>query len=201
MNFEYTKIPEEKAYDLRKRFIDTFVDTSKELYIKYIKDLQAKDTVNAEGFVVSFLWSCLKKNVAYKVDFYDAMRFLHKRKNENVFVMWDIRPYKVIYPEEWWEKSIYTPPCELILKSDEVISITPKELCEVLIHDHHIETHRLGDIVEYFLREDVYVFDETFTWYIALTHNEVDTHNEKRLCFSNVHPDNNDKTKPMMVKG
>lgn len=186
MNFEYKKIPEEKAYKLRNKFIDTFVDTTKDLYIKCIKDLRANDIVNAEGFRASFLWSCLKKNIAYKVDFYDAMRYLHQQKSENVFVMWDIRPSEIIYPEAWQSYSVYTPPCELVLKSDEVISITPKELCEVLIHDHHIETHRLGDICEYFLREDVYVFDETFKWYIALTHEEVDSNNKKRLCFSNI---------------
>ncbi len=186
MNFEYKKIPEEKAYELRNKFIDTFVDTTKDLYIKCIKDLRANDIVNAEGFRVSFLWSCLKKNIAYKADFYDAMRYLHRQKSENVFVMWDIRPSEIIYPEAWQSYSVYTPPCELRLKSDEVISITPKELCEVLIHDCHIETHHLGDICEYFLREDVYVFDETFTWYIALTHEEVDTNNKKRLCFSNM---------------
>ncbi len=184
MNFEYTKIPEKTAYKLRERFIDVFVDTSKDLYIKYIRALKANDTVNAEGFKVSFLWSCLKKSVANKVDFYDAMRFLHGQKSENVFVMWDIRPLKIIYPEEWWEKSVYTPPCEIVLKSDEVISVPPKELCQVLIHDYNIEAHRIGDISEYFLREDVYVFDESFTWYIALTHEEADTDSKKRLCFS-----------------
>ena len=114
------------------------------------------------------------------------MRYLHQQKSENVFVMWDIRPSKIIYPEAWQSYSVYTPPCELVLKSDEVISITPKELCEVLIHDHHIETQRLGDIMEYFLREDVYVFDETFTWYIALTHEEVKADNNNRLCLSNI---------------
>jgi len=185
MHFEYTKIPEEQAYALRKRFIDTFVDASNDLYVRYIRDLRANDTVNAEGFVVSFLWSCLKKNNAYKVDFYAAMRYLHQQKSEKVFVMWDIRPAKMIYPKAWQDYPTYTPACELLLRSDEVISITPKELCEVLIHDHHIEMHSLGDISEYFLREDVYVFDETCTWYIALTHEEVDTHNKKRLCLSN----------------
>lgn len=186
MTFEYTKINKEKACAIREKFIDTFVDKSRDLYIKYIRDLKADDVVNAEGFIVSYLWSCLKKSSAYKVDFYDAMRYLHQQKSETVFVMWDIRPSEIIYPEAWQSYSVYTPECELILRSDEIVSITPKELCEVLIHDHHIETHRIGDICEYFLREDVYVFDETFAWYVALTHEETDIHNKKRLCFSNI---------------
>lgn len=183
MNFDYTKIPKEKAYELRQKFIDTFVDTSHDLYVKYIRDLRASDTVNAEGFVASFLWSCLHKNTAEIADFYDAMRYLHQLKTEKVLVMWDIRPQKVIYPAEWQAFSVYTPPCELLLKSDEMISAEPKELCEVLLHDHHIEEHKTGDIAQYFLREDVYIFDETCTWYIALTHEE---HDGKRLCLSNI---------------
>lgn len=185
MYFDYTKIPEEKAYALRKKFIDTFVDTSHNLYVRCIRDIKANESVKAEGLVVSFLWSCLQKDMAYKVDFYAAMRYLYRLKKEKVFVMWDIRPEKVVYPQEWQTYPVYIPECEILMKSDEVISIEPKELCEVLLHDHHIEEHRIGDISRYFLREDVYIFDETCTWYIALTHEE-DTARKKRLCFSNI---------------
>lgn len=187
MHFDYTKIPMDKAYELRKRFIDTFVDTSCEHYVKYIRDLKVNEPVNGEGLIVSHLWSCLKKDNKYLVDFYSAMRYLYQRKNERVFVMWDIRPEKVLYPEHWPKFfKPYIPEYEILLKSDEMISIEPKELCEVLLHDHHMEKHRIVDINRSFLREDVYVFDETFTWYIAPTHEEYTTHNEKRVCFSNV---------------
>ncbi len=184
MYFDYKKIPTNKAYALRNCFIDTFVDTSHDLYVRYIRDLKANDTVNAEGCRFTFLWSCLKRDNAYRIDFYSAMRYLYHRKNERVFVMWDIRPKKILYPKGWQED--YIPECEIRLKSDDVISVEPKELCDVLLHDHHIEAHWIGDISQYFLREDVYVFDETFTWFIALTHEEYTSHNEKRLCFSNV---------------
>ena len=185
MYFDYTKIPKEKAYALRKKFIDAFVDTSHNLYVRCIRDIKANESVRAEGLVVSFLWSFLQKDMAYKVDFYAAMRYLYRLKKEKVFVMWDIRPKNVVYPQEWPACPVYTPECEILLKSDEVISIEPKELCEVLLHDHHIEEHRIGDISRYFLREDVYIFDETCTWYIALTHEE-DTAHKKRLCLSNI---------------
>ena len=181
MNFVFTKIPIEKAYALRGKFIDTFVDTSHDLYVKYVRDVRADDTVQ-EGLVVSFLWSCLKKNNARIVDFYDAMRYLHRLENEKVLVMWDIRPENVC-PESGREYPACIPPCEMVLKSDEMIAVEPKELCEVLLHDHHIDEHRLGDISQNFLRDDVYIFDEACTWYIALTHEE---HQEKRLCFSNI---------------
>ncbi len=183
MNFDYTKIPKEKAYALRQKFIDTFVDTSHDLYVKYIRDMRSDSTVKAEGLVVSFLWSCLHKSNACIVDFYAAMRYLDQLKNEQVFVMWDIRPENVIYPPSWSTYSSYTPPCEILLKSDEMISIEPRELCEVLLHDHHMEEHRIGDISQYYLREDIYVFDEPCTWYVALTHEE---HNGKQLCLSNI---------------
>ena len=116
------------------------------------------------------------------VDFYDAMRYLHRLENEKVLVMWDIRPENVC-PESGREYPACIPPCEMVLKSDEMIAVEPKELCEVLLHDHHIDEHRLGDISQNFLRDDVYIFDEACTWYMALTHEE---HQEKRLCFSNM---------------
>ncbi len=183
MNFEYIKIPQETTCAMREKFIATFVDTTHDLYVRYIRDIRANDTVKIGGLVVSFLWSCLQKNKAYIIDFYAAMRYIHQLENMRVLVMWDIRPEKVVYPESWRAYSVYTPPCELLLKSDEMISIEPKELCEVLLHDHHIEEHRIRDISQYFLRDDVYIFDETCTWYVALTHEK---HNQKRLCFSNI---------------
>ena len=132
MHFDYTKIPMDKAYELRKRFIDTFVDTSCEHYVKYIRDLKVNEPVNGEGLIVSHLWSCLKKDNEYLVEFYSAMRYLYQRKNERVFVMWDIRPEKVVYPEHWPKFfKPYIPEYEILLKSDEVISVEPKELCEV----------------------------------------------------------------------
>ncbi|MBQ8408987.1 MAG: helix-turn-helix transcriptional regulator [Clostridia bacterium] len=182
-SFSTWQIPKEKAYELRKKFIDAFVDTSHDLYVRYIRDLRADDIMQAEGLIVSHLWSCLKKSNAEIVDFYDAMCYLNQRQNEKVFVMWDIRPEKVIYPQSWSAYRTYTPPCEILFKSDEIISIEPKELCEVLLHDHHMVEDQIVDMSRYFLREDVYVFDETCTWYIALTHEE---HNNKRLCLSNI---------------
>lgn len=183
MNFDYTKIPTENAYALRKQLIDAFVDTSHELYVKYIRDVQASDIVQGEGLVLSHLWSCLHKGTAYVVDFYAAMRYLYQLKSETVYVMWDIRPERIVYPESWLDYPSDTPPCEVFLKSDEMIAIGSKELCEVLLHDHHIAEDRIVDMSRYFLREDVYIFDATCTWYIALTHEE---HMKKRLCFSNV---------------
>ena len=109
MYFDYTKIPEQKAYALRKKFIDTFVDTSHDLYVRCIRDIKANESVKAEGLVVSFLWSCLQKDMAYKVDFYAAMRYLYRLKKEKVFVMWDIRPEKVVYPQEWQTYPVYNP--------------------------------------------------------------------------------------------
>ena len=115
MNFDYIKIPTEKAYALRQKFIDTFVDTSHDLYVKYIRDLRASDTVQGEGLVVSFLWSCLHKSRGDIVDFYNAMRYLHRLENEKVYVMWDIRPENVICPQAWQAYPAYTPPCEIVL--------------------------------------------------------------------------------------
>lgn len=193
MKFEYTKLPADEAYTLRDKFIDTFVNTSCETYIKYIRDRKADDVVDGMGFLVSFLWCCLDRTNVRRVDFYSTVKHLQKMKNERVFVMWDIRPLKVIYPE--WCR-VREPDYLRNFRSDDVISIAPEELCEILLRDHHIEAHRIGDVWLQFLPEDLYVFDETFTWLMAFTHEEYTTHNEKRLCFSNI-----GEIEPLVLEG
>lgn len=186
MNFEYTKLPTEKAYMLRTKFIDTFVDTSHPSYIKYIKGLKADDVISGVGFTASFLWCCLYKQHKRLVDFYSAIRYLHGLKNKQVFVMWDIRPQKLVYFGDFHRFNTFTYECERLLKSDEVISIAPKELCEVLLHDHYMRERCLANIIHFFLRENLYIFDETFTWYIATTHEWKTSNYDKRIVFSNV---------------
>lgn len=186
MDFKYTKLTSKKAYMLRNNFIKNFVDTSHQYYIKFIQNLKADDVLSGIGFTISFMWNCLNKNNRRTVEFYSAIRYLYGLKKERVFVMWDIRPRKLTYPGDCHRFHTFTYECERLLKSDEVISIDPKELCEVLLHDNHIREHWIMDISKFFLREDLYIFDETFTWYIATTHESKSSNYDKRLILSNV---------------
>ena len=98
--------------------------------------------------------------------------------------MWDIRPAKVIYQDGGTR--VRMADCWSVFRSDDIISVSPRDLGDVLFWDHAIEAHRMVDVLQQILPEDLYVFDNSFTWYIAFTHEEYTPHNEKRLCFSNI---------------
>jgi hypothetical protein len=185
MNYDYKKLSKEKADLFRSGFISKYVDTSHELY-KYIDGVSADETKNwDEGYIESHLWSCLKADCKRKTEFYSMMRELGKMEQKKVYVMWDVRPKKVIRPYEVKE---YIPQYLSYFRTDDVIEIAPKELCEMLLREHHIEERAklIGDVCTRFLPEDLYVFDESLSWFMALTHEEFTVNNEQRLCFSNL---------------
>ncbi len=98
--------------------------------------------------------------------------------------MWDIRPARIMYPTTYPIAMI--DDCFRHFRSDDMIMMSPKELGDVLFRDHSIIASGMGDVLTLLLPEDLYVFDDSLTWYIAFTHEEYTKHNEKRLCYSNV---------------
>ena len=183
MNYDYKKLSKEKADRLRLEFTEKFIDTSHRLY-KYIDGVSADETKNwDEGYIESHLWSCLMEEYKRSSEFYSMMRALGKMEQEKVYAMWDVRPKKIIRPCEE-----YVPQYLIYFRTDDVIEIAPKELCEMLLREHHIEERAklIGDVCTRFLPEDLYVFDESLSWFMAFTHEEFTVNNEQRLCFSNL---------------
>jgi hypothetical protein len=177
MYFDYIKLPTDQAQILRQKFIDTYIDTSHKLYQKNIKDL-TPDTLYHDGMIVSHLWSCLKRETRYSVDFETALHYLYQLSNDSFYVMRDIQPKR---SKEWLSSySSFHPKSDSYLQSDDIIHISPRELCEVILHDHLIEVYRIGYPI---LDEDLYVFDDSLNWYIVFTHEEC---NGKPLCYSSL---------------
>ena len=162
--FESRIIPRESAYRIREQFVDLYVDTSCETYIKYIKSLKATDVVYGYDMRVSFLYDCLKVGSYYTEEFHKVVNFLRRLENRQVFVMWDIRPKKHIYPDSY--PTIPYPYTRYFL-SDTVLRIEANEVAEILLHDVGLYP------TEQYWGEDLYVFDDSLRWYIAFTHNEM----------------------------
>ena len=98
MKFEYQMVMREKSEYLRKKFIDSFINKSHELYALIDGVSADEEVTNFEGYMESYLWSCLKSEYKVKTDFYSMMNYLGKMEKEKVYAMWDVRPKKVIYP-------------------------------------------------------------------------------------------------------
>lgn len=175
MNFNYKKLSQPMAQMLRAQFIDKFINKNHPLY-NNIDGISADKDVQ-DGYTHSHLWSCLK--IKQTAEFYSMMRELGKMNCPTVYAMWDV------YPKNSFNKG-YVPEYLQFFRTDDIIELTPKELCEMLLREHHIEERAsvIGDICTRYLPEDLYIFDYSLSWFMALTHEEIYTNNT-RLCYSN----------------
>ena len=170
--FESKIIPSESACRIRERFIDLYVDTARENYVKYIEPLKATDVVYGYGIRVSFLWDCLKDGSYRTEGFHKAVELLRQLGDRQVFVMWDIRPKEHIYPDPCPTLRI---PYTRYFLSDTILKMKANEVTEILLHDLGLHPD------EQYWGEDVYVTDESLGWYIAFTHNEITA--GELLCY------------------
>ena len=180
MKFEYQKVTREKSKCLRRKFIEAFINKSHELYARIDGVSADEEVTDFEGYTESYLWSCLKSEYKVQADFYSMMNYLGKMEKEKVYAMWDVRPKKVIYPVK---VNFYKHPYLDNFRTDDVIEIAPKELCEILLRDQHIDEKCsfIREICDTYLPDDVYIFDETFSWVMAITHEANENHD--RCCF------------------
>ena len=177
MEYRYTEIPKEKAKKLREKFIESFVNTTNWQYEKLIRDVKADDIIkHYEGYMVSYLWCCLRDDIAKRWIRFEEAAELLKKINGEAYIMWDIRTKEVIYPEKSPVENKYPPYTNF--DADTVLKAEIKEIYNIVTHDHN------SKIWDQFLGEDVYVFDDTFKWYIAFTHEyEKDG---MTMCYTNI---------------
>lgn len=155
MNFEV--VEQSRAKLLRERFIERFVNTECEYYGKYY--------LQADEYVRGFLWDCLK-------DFSDkkkrctqdqAAKLLEKRGS--VYFMWDFWCEGTVFADEYPNAVIKANGAELgRLSVDEWNAELEAEK-----HDCYIEHPQLPS--------DIYVFDESLSWYVVFTHEFDDCEN------------------------
>ena len=139
-------IPENEAQKLRKQYIDTFIDTEKDYFKKYI---QERHNYSDGSCYTGYLWDCLKN--FFVIDFKYIQEITYK--SNEVFVFWDIHTKERILITDYWKFRK-----EAVLRLD----------FETLIMN-----------LEY-LPEDIYIFDESMTWTLILTH---EYFNDKRWCL------------------
>lgn len=131
----------------RQEYLDAFIDTSSEHYIKYIASLmQFSDGLHYTGY----LWDCLKDR--HRITFKSFQTAI--RAEPQVFVMADDHSRDRVIGAPLWPYPPYS-----------VAAFEPAELLQSLPS----------------LPEDIYVFDSTLKWTLALTH---ESDRKRRWCFA-----------------
>ena len=170
----YTVLESAKADWLRQRFIQAFVDTSTDYYVELAKTKPSNtaQTITAQRY----LYDTLYQSKCTPISFAQAIKEIAKR--EYVYTMWDITPAQVIYPA--LPHYVSPKPRYLTLyQSDSVITWQTAALEELL-------TKEMGDYAatRYLyntLPEDLYIFDDSFSFAVILTHSP--TKENERLCL------------------
>ena len=131
---------------LRKKYINSFINTHSAIYIQYISKLtQYKDGLCYQGY----LWDCFvdANNISEKECLRQLTKFTY------FWVFWDIHSCENILIPNYWK---YPKTAVLRMDYEEYLKLAPT------------------------LPEDIYCFDETFKWSIALTHEFVGSN---RFCY------------------
>ena len=131
---------EQQANLLRSRYIQAFIDQSREQYQTEI----AYDGKYVNRFYYSgYLWDCIRDvKVISKEEC-----LLTLDRVEHFYALWDVH----LYPR--------TAECKICeYPRDAVLKLHKDEYRDLLLH----------------LPEDIYFFDDSFSWSVVLTHEEVD---------------------------
>lgn len=133
-----TVLSSKDSIRIREKYITTFVDTSKEYFLKYIKNIcHFKDGARYTGY----LWDCFKFVELKNKEF--CQSFL--RKKEFFYVFWDLHLVENITIDNYWKYPIDSVLCTNITELEKQRNELP---------------------------EDLYLFDDSFTWTIAYTHED-----------------------------
>lgn len=98
-----------------------------------------------------YLWDYLKQGVLISES--DLNKRLISISHDFVYVMWDIHSEEKIFIENYWK-----------FQKDDILKMHP----EILLKG------------EYFLPEDIYIFDKDMTWTLIKTHEDIDG---ERFCL------------------
>ncbi len=102
-------------------------------------------------FYTGYLWDTLKRSE--RISFLNAKNHLEAYA-EDIYILWDLHSKTRICIPEYWKYPKYSV-LRMHIRDFEALLTT--------------------------LPEDIYIFDDTLSWSVILTHEEVKS--EKRLCF------------------
>ena len=159
MYYEWSEL--DNPLDVRNEFVYRFIDTNRPLFDQHIKQS------TAAGYQ-GFLWEFFQFPAA--VEEKEALRFIEQRKSVLFFFdnwcSYKSRTY--IFPEKTWKLSAFQSSGSTLLDIMSKYSFVG------------LGDHREADIEP--IPDEVYIFDETYTWYIALTTENLP--NGERLCYA-----------------
>ncbi len=158
---DYSVVEQERADMLRHEFVEKYTDKTLPFYQKTLRMRQFFDGMCYMGYI----WEVLKK--PYDMITREAALTLLGNKAE-VYVMWDIRTMKNVA-----QKFQYKVPKDRVIRTD------GQSLAEQL----RVDFASLAEPVS-FLPEDIYVFDDSLSWFIAFTH-EPDERGDI-MCMTNL---------------
>lgn len=139
-------LDEQKSDELRRKYIQTFVDYTSKFYIENIQ--RTKKCV--DGWCYNgYLWDCMVNPRVVSEN--EADQAIKDKKD--IYIMWDIHSCEKIFIPNYWKY--------------------PKS--RVLF------VNKWSDTVVADLPEDLYLFDDTFSWSVIYTH-ETDLKNY-RYCI------------------
>ncbi len=144
---KYTIVDQALADRLRQDFIERFTDKTLPFYQKTLRMRQFYDGMCYMGYI----WEVLKK--PYAIVTREAALALLSDRTE-VYVLWDIRTMKNVA-----QAFHYKVP------KDQVIRTEGAELAEQLRADFAPLSEQVS-----FLPEDLYVFDDSLSWFLVFTH-------------------------------
>lgn len=163
-----------KAAELRAAFIKAFVDTSTECY-QAIEKEKPTDIVY-DHYIHRYLRDTLYWERCAAIPFRRAIQVISEKRR--VYSMWDIRPRDILSSsgESW-----LTPPKPRYLKlyeSDTIIEWDADELAALT--ERELGGYDSTNCLEISIPEDLYVFDDSFSWCVIFTHDAIDG---ERYCL------------------
>ncbi len=171
-------VSNEKSSDLRKSFIESFVDTSTEYY-KELSLMRPTD-IALNSFVSMYLSDTLYSKYYNAVSCEEAIRMVSEK--ESVYSMWDIRPSKIVYDESYPFPPALCPHYLEVYNSDTVIKWDADELTALLTKE--LLDYSSYDCTVSPIPEDIYIFDGSFKWCVIFTHSPTTLNGNKRLCYA-----------------
>ena len=124
---------------------------------------------------VHYLYDCLNAPKCYAVSFEQAKRRL--QENETVYTIWDSTQPKIVS-----QSGIEIVPHYLELyQADTVIAWKGTEIAALL--EKELGDYKTTNVFKNTLPEDLYVFDDTFSWCVIFTHSPSTPKEDARLCL------------------
>lgn len=144
---EFKVVEAKLAEQLREKFIERFVDTEGERFHDYYDE--------SDKYVRHFLWDHLKRSFEVCTQ-EQAAEYLQNRGD--VYFMWDF----------WREGTVFADKYR-----GAVIMANGGDVGRLAIDEWNaeIEAEKHDCYIEYpQLPSDIYVFDDSFSWYVVFTH-------------------------------